>query len=266
MDHARRLGGGSTDLDCPGTYFLDPGSEVGLQVEQFVTGADHPVQTGLFHAHGLEEHELFLFVIQLGNLRLDLVAHRNHHGTFGGGDLVYHIQIGVVLEAFLGDVGDVHHRLAGQKMEAFDQLAFIVAQLLHQGACRLAFGKVGDELFQQRLLCHGFLVTALGGAGNPLQLLFAAFQVGEDQLQIDDLDIALGIDVVGHVDHVVVIEAAHHMGDGRSEEHTSELQSRPHLVCRLLLEKKKKNKNIYYAEKKKRYINDFYSTHTNLNF
>src|SRR3989442_597588 len=27
----------------------------------------------------------------------------------------------------------------------------------------------------------------------------------------------------------------------RSEEHTSELQSRPHLVCRLLLEKKKVN-------------------------
>src|SRR5690625_5180332 len=29
--------------------------------------------------------------------------------------------------------------------------------------------------------------------------------------------------------------------DFRSEEHTSELQSRGHLVCRLLLEKKKKN-------------------------
>src|SRR2546422_4146579 len=29
---------------------------------------------------------------------------------------------------------------------------------------------------------------------------------------------------------------------GRSEEHTSELQSRLHLVCRLLLEKKKKHK------------------------
>src|SRR3989442_14630482 len=28
----------------------------------------------------------------------------------------------------------------------------------------------------------------------------------------------------------------------RSEEHTSELQSRPHLVCRLLLAKKKKKK------------------------
>src|SRR5690554_7755643 len=31
-----------------------------------------------------------------------------------------------------------------------------------------------------------------------------------------------------------------HFPNGRSEEHTSELQSRPHLVCRLLLEKKKK--------------------------
>src|SRR2546422_5721325 len=30
---------------------------------------------------------------------------------------------------------------------------------------------------------------------------------------------------------------------GRSEEHTSELQSRLHLVCRLLLEKKKKTLN-----------------------
>jgi len=31
---------------------------------------------------------------------------------------------------------------------------------------------------------------------------------------------------------------------GRSEEHTSELQSPDHLVCRLLLEKKKKKKRI----------------------
>src|SRR5258708_39176239 len=33
----------------------------------------------------------------------------------------------------------------------------------------------------------------------------------------------------------------------RSEEHTSELQSPDHLVCRLLLEKKKKNKIIVYG-------------------
>src|SRR5207244_12923362 len=34
-----------------------------------------------------------------------------------------------------------------------------------------------------------------------------------------------------------------HLGDPRSEEHTSELQSPDHLVCRLLLEKKKKKYN-----------------------
>src|SRR2546429_4537046 len=59
----------------------------------------------------------------------------------------------------------------------------------------------------------------------------------------------------------IVIAEAHRIGDGqgpsggdgerspaqvaaepvRSEEHTSELQSRLHLVCRLLLEKKKSN-------------------------
>src|SRR5690554_7743668 len=32
--------------------------------------------------------------------------------------------------------------------------------------------------------------------------------------------------------------------ESRSEEHTSELQSRPHLVCRLLLEKKNKQNKI----------------------
>src|SRR2546422_8100926 len=32
----------------------------------------------------------------------------------------------------------------------------------------------------------------------------------------------------------------------RSEEHTSELQSRLHLVCRLLLEKKKTRNNVRY--------------------
>src|SRR5690348_18232805 len=40
-----------------------------------------------------------------------------------------------------------------------------------------------------------------------------------------------------------LITLARTMIDERSEEHTSELQSPVHLVCRLLLEKKKKNYN-----------------------
>src|SRR2546425_3523124 len=38
----------------------------------------------------------------------------------------------------------------------------------------------------------------------------------------------------------VVNHASYHRGQVRSEEHTSELQSLAYLVCRLLLEKKKK--------------------------
>src|SRR5438552_4544839 len=43
--------------------------------------------------------------------------------------------------------------------------------------------------------------------------------------------------------------------NGRSEEHTSELQSPDHLVCRLLLEKKKKT--IHCC---RRHVNTVYST------
>src|SRR2546429_6049390 len=41
-----------------------------------------------------------------------------------------------------------------------------------------------------------------------------------------------------------VLPSARASDETRSEEHTSELQSRLHLVCRLLLEKKK-NKQLY---------------------
>src|SRR5439155_26116838 len=56
---------------------------------------------------------------------------------------------------------------------------------------------------------------------------------------------------IAHADHrrhrpehlLVERGAARLHGGERSEEHTSELQSRGHLVCRLLLEKKKKKKS-----------------------
>src|SRR5215813_15028055 len=44
--------------------------------------------------------------------------------------------------------------------------------------------------------------------------------------------------------------APHEQGE-RSEEHTSELQSRPHLVCRLLLEKKKQNPDSHQSHQNK---------------
>src|SRR5690606_40635752 len=55
-------------------------------------------------------------------------------------------------------------------------------------------------------------------------------------LRVSDLVPLKVKDVKGKV-HLVITEKK----TGRSEEHTSELQSRENLVCRLLLEKKKKD-------------------------
>src|SRR3989442_13323519 len=45
--------------------------------------------------------------------------------------------------------------------------------------------------------------------------------------------------VIGYFFAKKLTQPVQELGKKRSEEHTSELQSRPHLVCRLLLEKKK---------------------------
>src|SRR6266480_7414615 len=68
-----------------------------------------------------------------------------------------------------------------------------------------------------------------------------------DALPISDRDgvqsLSLGLGLLGRIARVSQdhLERPH---DLRSEEHTSELQSHVNLVCRLLLEKKKKNINI----------------------
>src|SRR3712207_7416469 len=51
----------------------------------------------------------------------------------------------------------------------------------------------------------------------------------------------LGSNECDDVHSITVPYLLSYLAHGRSEEHTSELQSRQYLVCRLLLEKKKKN-------------------------
>src|SRR5690625_6427600 len=72
---------------------------------------------------------------------------------------------------------------------------------------------------------HGRTLATLSATGNKkVQLGFEPLVEGFIRVPYNDV--------------AAVAEAAQ---GHRSEEHTSELQSRGHLVCRLLLEKKKKN-------------------------
>src|SRR3712207_8288500 len=68
-------------------------------------------------------------------------------------------------------------------------------------------------------------------AGGGVQLAHRVAHVGADGLR-------------GEVELLRGLLAAEAVGQ-RSEEHTSELQSRQYLVCRLLLEKKKKTKKSF---------------------
>src|SRR3989441_513316 len=134
----------------------------------------------------------------------------------------------------------------------------------------------GDHLTEDRVVAVevglrpiGDVELAAGGVGvlatrhgHGAPRVLARVELGLDRVPGAAGAVALGVaalhDEVGHhpVEGETVVEALlgqrHEVLNGpggvRSEEHTSELQSLAYLVCRLLLEKKKKNdvRNIIY--------------------
>src|SRR2546430_11331827 len=79
----------------------------------------------------------------------------------------------------------------------------------------------------------------------PYTTLFRSLETdGDVELSIFWIDPVTGINCKARIDKRLVFDDAPAILDlkkTRSEEHTSELQSQSNLVCRLLLEKKKKN-------------------------
>src|SRR5437870_10351544 len=74
----------------------------------------------------------------------------------------------------------------------------------------------------------------------PYTTLFRSERVLIERLRERSVTVERRVELVGFEDAGDRVRARLRRADGtRSEEHTSELQSRGHLVCRLLLEKKK---------------------------
>src|SRR2546422_4423177 len=94
-----------------------------------------------------------------------------------------------------------------------------------------------------------FRITGMVGSSNPITILMVEDSEEDIELTLRGLERAKlqnriwtvrdGVEALAFLRREAPYEAAPRP---RSEEHTSELQSRLHLVCRLLLEKKKKNK------------------------
>src|SRR2546422_5269227 len=83
-------------------------------------------------------------------------------------------------------------------------------------------------LFRSILMRRSILSLSVAAALT-MPAIAAAQQAKPSVPTLDQVLEASGIAMDGYIDAAI-----------RSEEHTSELQSRLHLVCRLLLEKKKK--------------------------
>src|SRR5205085_11805765 len=115
-------------------------------------------------------------------------------------------------------------------------------------------GKGNEErLPTSRSIAHILRANVLTRFNAILGALFAAILVvGPFQDALFGIVLVLNtlIGVVQEIrtkrtlDRLAVLAAPHVRVRRRSEEHTSELQSQSNLVCRLLLEKKKKQKNI----------------------
>src|SRR3712207_8719795 len=77
-------------------------------------------------------------------------------------------------------------------------------------------------------------------------IIFSAVGTPPDEDGSADLKYVLQVaETIGeHLNKYVVVVTKSTVPVGRSEEHTSELQSRQYLVCRLLLEKKKSQHHV----------------------
>src|SRR5690625_5548344 len=91
------------------------------------------------------------------------------------------------------------------------------------------FSRIGDEWPEENFVI------------SPLSIQLAIYMAwnGADQDTRDEIGALLHSNMDEETSQAL-IRNIHNYFSRRSEEHTSELQSRGHIVCRLLLEKKKK--------------------------
>ena len=180
-----------------------------------VAGLHQLVKSRLLQAKILQEHGL-LIVVQLGNLLLDLGADDEYlaavlRSVFPDG---LHARIGsaVVGQVILSHIRRIDHRLRGQQIQGGENRFFILIRRLESRRQRAGLQKLLHALQKIRLLrqrlIHSGLLAYLGDPS------FQNLNIGENQLQIDRLDIPERIDASVHMHHVGVFKAAHHMNDG----------------------------------------------------
>ena len=122
------------------------------------------------------------------------------------------VQQRVVGETAVRDVGDEHGRLGGDQAQRLDQQHFVGVQA-HR-AHRLGVVQVRHHAFHDGQQLGRVLVARAGFLVFAVDRFFHGAHVGQRQFGLDDFDIVERVDLAGHVDHVVIFEAAHDVDDG----------------------------------------------------
>ena len=179
-----------------------------------IAGVDEPVETRALQAECREE-VLAVFRRQLGEFALDLGREGDDFRLLAAGrdSGAQCLQVRPLIAGQLriGDVGGVEDRLCGEQRERLQDRLLVARQLrLPQSAAVL---EEGVRALEGRELGERFFIAGLGGALHAVQPLLHGGEVGEGELELDDLAIAHGIDAVHHVQDVVVVEAADDVHD-----------------------------------------------------
>src|SRR5207244_13366185 len=117
----------------------------------------------------------------------------------------------------------------------------LVAFLNHTSLFEPVFLGGVPNSFIWRIAAHGVVPAADKTTGRPLVGLLVKF-LAHHVIAITRERDHTWFQVLNKIDAAAALHPP--LGEDRSEEHTSVLQSPDHLVCRLLLEKKKKQQKI----------------------
>ena len=169
------------------------------------------VQARFVLPHFVQEDHPVL-VVHVGELGLGLGADRHHRRALAFGVGAQAVEVRVVLEAVLVDVADEHRRLGGDQAQRLEHGVFFLAERDAAHRPRLVQRRLAlDEHVHEPLRL--LVVAGLGHLAVAREALLDRRQVGQAQLGLDDLDVGDRVDLAGDVDHVLVVEAAHHVDD-----------------------------------------------------
>src|SRR5262249_123202 len=101
--------------------------------------------------------------------------------------------------------------LAAEEKKFAQELLLVVTE--RERRRRFSSIEMRDEFFAKRDLRLCLLVAAARSFGLAIGALLHGGEVGEDQLGVDDLDVAHGIDVARDVMNVAVLKTAHDLHD-----------------------------------------------------